>query len=434
VLAACGGGGGGGGGGLVASGGAGPKEPAKNPDAPPVPPAAAPQFAVGGNAGTADSAQPVSHDENSTDSIVNVVVDGATPATTDLAGLSVIDVDGSSTATITIDTGYKDHALFELATVGGQRVLQWKAAPDYETLDSSDDTKVFEVRLNVVDDAGDTDSVIYRITLNNVLDETPTFTLPTGLTMTAGETAFADDEIKRLSATTTETAGSAADRVVEFQESPTNGHANVEIAQGGALTLTGTPAAGTISVNWQWKYAGQPGTAWQDGAAFDITVNAAPQPVQPSQPAGPALSDFNQVDGRGTQGTRGSSLELLSGTGARDLFFIDTVATGEGGSDLVRGFVQSKAARLDGLGDNAQILGDILRFRDDSAPADATAINLYTALLDSSGSGDDANDLYIYETQGNTNAVLAIMLDVGTGFVLTNDDVWEDATIVAFEV
>ena len=277
-LAACGGGGGGGGG-PVASGGDGPKEPAKNPDAPPGSAPAAPQFAVGGNAGTADSAQPVSHDENSTDSIVNVVVDGATPATTDLAGLSVIDVDGSSTATITIDTGSKDHALFELATVGGQRVLQWKAAPDYETLNSSDRTKVFEVRLSVVDDAGGTDSVIYRITLSNVLDETPTFTLPTGLTAAAAQTAFADGQPKSLSATTTETAGSAADRVVRFRETPASDHANVEIAQDGALTLTGTPAAGTISVNWQWKYAGQPGTAWQDGAAFDITVNAAPQPV-----------------------------------------------------------------------------------------------------------------------------------------------------------
>ena len=44
----------------------------------------------------------------------------------------------------------------------------------------------------------------------------------------------------------------------------------------------------------------------------------------------------------------------------------------------------------------------------------------------------NVNDLAIYETQGDANSVLAVLEDVGTEFALTNDDVWEDATIDTF--
>ena len=42
------------------------------------------------------------------------------------------------------------------------------------------------------------------------------------------------------------------------------------------------------------------------------------------------------------------------------------------------------------------------------------------------------NDLVIYETQGDANSVLAVLEDASSEFVLSNDDVWEDATIDTF--
>jgi hypothetical protein len=39
------------------------------------------------------------------------------------------------------------------------------------------------------------------------------------------------------------------------------------------------------------------------------------------------------------------------------------------------------------------------------------------------------NDLVIYDAPGDANSVLAVLRDVGADFVLTNDDVWENATI-----
>ena len=112
------------------------------------------------------------------------------------------------------------------------------------------------------------------LTIRNVLDETPTFTLPTGLTSTAGQTIFKDNAAKSLSAVTTETGGdSPAHRVVEFFESPTERHDNVRIATDGAITLTGSPAAGTISFKWYWKYAGESSVSASEIAArTTITV------------------------------------------------------------------------------------------------------------------------------------------------------------------
>lgn len=86
--------------------------------------------------------------------------------------------------------------------------------------------------------------------ITNVLDKAPTFTLPTGLMVTADQTVFADGQSKSLSATTTEKSGTAEGRVVQFRESQTSGHANVEISTAGVITLTGTPTVGTITVDW----------------------------------------------------------------------------------------------------------------------------------------------------------------------------------------
>jgi hypothetical protein len=70
----------------------------------------------------------------------------------------------------------------------------------------------------------------------------------------------------------------------------------------------------------------------------------------------------------------------------------------------------------------------MLRFTHDGAVADETDINLYTKLEDSNGNGGD-NDLVIYSERNDNTKVLAVLTDVGTDFVLTNDDVWENATI-----
>ena len=141
----------------------------------------------------------------------------------------------------------------------------------------------------------------------------------------------------------------------------------------------------------------------------------------------------NVVDGTGTEGSTLPSpgpnvgpiklnIEQLHGSTEveRDLFLIDTTATEVGKSDVVTAFNREH--------------GDMLRFsHDDEAvkAENATKKNLWTRFVDSNND-DNVNDLAIYETQGDANSVLAVLEDVGTEFALTNDDVWEDATIDTF--
>ncbi len=241
------------------------------------------------------------------------------------------------------------------------------------------------------------------LTITNVLDETPTFTPPSGLTATAGETVFADGQPRSLSATTTETGGSAADRVVEFRESPTAGHVNVLINENGTITLTGTPTAGRINFTWQWKYAGQNDDAWTNGGNLTITINDAPAaPVQPAPAADPALSDFNQV-GDITNADR----EGMSSTSRKVLFLIDTTPSGTGDSNTVRGFNRTE--------------GDMLRFNHDSAAANATGIDLYTWFA--------GTHLVISDSGKDPNSARVTLLSVGTDFRLQDSDVWEGARI-----
>jgi hypothetical protein len=129
---------------------------------------------------------------------------------------------------------------------------------------------------------------------------------------------------------------------------------------------------------------------------------------------------FLLSDGRDT-----NDLEFFVGVANRhDMFLIDATPTDIVDADFVSGFSQPKAA----AGENAAVLGDMLRFTYDGAAADETAINLYTGFEDSNGNGGD-NDPVIYSERNDNTKVLAVLTDVGTDFVLTNDDVWENATI-----
>ena len=107
-----------------------------------------------------------------------------------------------------------------------------------------------------------------------------------------------------------------------------------------------------------------------------------------------------------------------------DHFFIDSTAS-------VVGF------NADHRGEGADVINDFetgidkLRFSDDGAAENSTTVDLFTRLEDIDGNGG-ANDLVIYATQGNANSALAVMIDVAAGFNLTDNDVWEDATIVPF--
>ena len=141
----------------------------------------------------------------------------------------------------------------------------------------------------------------------------------------------------------------------------------------------------------------------------------------------------NVVDGTGTEGstlvisapnpaTIKLEIEQLHGSTEveRDLFLIDTVATEVGKSDVVTAFKREQ--------------GDMLRFShdDESVKAEnATKKNLWTRFVDTNNDGK-VNDLVIYETQGDANSVLAVLEDASSEFVLSNDDVWEDATIDTF--
>ena len=154
-----------------------------------------PVFTVDGAAAAANAVRTVSHNENLQQEITNVVADGApVTATTEVAALSTIDPDSGATRTITIDAGYRDGALFELVdNDAGQRVLRWIAAPDWETDRSTDDTSgvdtpdnVYEVRLQVTDGTA-TDTITYRVTVQNVNDVRPA--------VTSGNAASIDENV-----------------------------------------------------------------------------------------------------------------------------------------------------------------------------------------------------------------------------------------------
>jgi hypothetical protein len=103
----------------------------------------------------------------------------------------------------------------------------------------------------------------------------------------------------------------------------------------------------------------------------------------------------------------------LEGTDDRDLFMVDTVASNKDGADVITNFVQGE---------------DMLRLVHDDAAVNSTSKTIHTRLEEVVG--DTAKkDLVIYETQDDANSVLAVLQDVGADFVLTNDDVWENATI-----
>ena len=196
--------------------------------------------------------------------------------------------------------------------------------------------------------------------------------------------------------------------MVEFRESKTSGHANVEIATNGAITLTGSPAAGTINVGWQWKYAGQPDedSAWTDGGGLTITVEAAPASAQQAP-------TFDNEHG-GTAAD--SAWERMRGTDGRDLFKIDDVPGANARAvDVPMSFSQSD--------------GDMLRFGSgDPAPAaDSVDKNLYVRLGTTGNPGTSLDDLFIYGVQGDASSLLAVIFNAGTTFELTNDDVWDHA-------
>ena len=76
----------------------------------------------------------------------------------------------------------------------------------------------------------------------------------------------------------------------------------------------------------------------------------------------------------------------------------------------------------------------MLRFsHDDEAvkAENATKKNLWTRFVDTNNDGK-VNDLVVFETQGDANSVLAVLEDASSEFVLSNDDVWKDATIDTF--
>ena len=107
--------------------------------------------------------------------------------------------------------------------------------------------------------------------------------------------------------------------------------------------------------------------------------------------------------------------------GERDLFKIDDVPG-------------ANARAVDVPMSFSQRDGDMLRFGSgDPAPAaDSVDKNLYVRLETIGDAGTPLDDLYIYGVQGDANSLLAVILDAGTTFKLTNDDVWENATITPF--
>jgi hypothetical protein len=109
--------------------------------------------------------------------------------------------------------------------------------------------------------------------------------------------------------------------------------------------------------------------------------------------------DRDSLIGNGDGANAGQNT-LKGETDVRDLFMVDTVASNKDGADVITNFVQDE---------------DMLRL-------------IHTRLEEVVG--DTAKkDLVIYETQDDANSVLAVLQDVGADFVLTNDDVWENATI-----
>ena len=127
----------------------------------------APRFTVGGDPAAAENVQLVEHVENIQHVLPRVAADAdPVAASTVVAGLSSIDPDSGATRTITLDTAYRDGALFELAEVNGQRVLRWISAPDYENFVGAPFTDAYEVRLQV-SDGSLSDTITYRVTVQN---------------------------------------------------------------------------------------------------------------------------------------------------------------------------------------------------------------------------------------------------------------------------
>jgi len=132
----------------------------------------------------------------------------------------------------------------------------------------------------------------------------------------------------------------------------------------------------------------------------------------------PKLSDFNQL-GDPNKADAGSPDTLMGGTSRKDMFLIDENANRNPNADWVFGFSRAQ--------------GDMLRFKHDGAAADDTDITLYTAVR--TNQANNQKELHIFKTQGDESSLLALMRDIGSDdFNLTNDDVWENLTVVAFEV
>ncbi len=272
-------------------------------------------------------------------------------------------------------------------------------------------------------DSSKTTEHTVTLTIRNVLDETPTFTLPTGLTAIAGQTIFKDNAAKNLSVTTTETGGaSPAHRVVEFFESSTEGHDNVEIARDGAITLTGSPAAGTISFKWYWKYVGESEISSDEITARSSTLQITVEPVEALAQRAPTFD--NEHGGVAADTAR----ESLNGSSIRspesDLFKIDTTpgvySTTEGRSiDIVTNFRPSE--------------GDMLRFGADSDAMNRVDMELFVRFDDERLSAGPKDTLFIYKDQGDASSLLAILVDVGADFDLDNNHIWENATITPFK-